>query len=152
MQVLKNRLLVEFEAPPTRSKSGLIIIPDEAKDASYTGKVIAIGPEQWNVRVGERVVFSRYAGVPIKNVVGEPMQAIVDDSEVLAVVVDEEIRYDRETIAITGKQLQQMLYGLGYKDLTSDEEVITYVNYVHASDTLYVTVERQLQEVVVNGK
>lgn len=146
MQVLKNRVLVEFEKPLERTRSGLIVIPLEARDPSYTGTVIAIGPEQWNVRVGERIVFSRYAGVPIKEDAGHPVQAIVDDHEILAVVVDEELRFDRETIAITGKQLKQMLYGLGYTDVESLYNNVTYVNYVHKSDTLYVTLERTLVE------
>lgn len=142
MLILKNRILIRFDEIADHTPSGLIIIPDICKDPNYTGTVIAIGPEQMTVKVGDRVVFSRYCGVPIKNVAGQPMEVVVDESEVLAVVVDEELKIERETIAITGVQLQQMLYGLGYVNLTKAETKITYVNYSHEADTLYVTVDK----------
>jgi co-chaperonin GroES (HSP10) len=140
MLVLRNRLLVEFDAPPKTTPSGLIYIPDSALDPSYTGIVLAIGPEQMNICVGDKIVFSRYAGIPIKNIAGEPMQAIVDESEVLAVVVDEYRQAKRTTYAITGAMLRTLVNQHENGDANEEGQLI-YANYKHENDTIYLTFE-----------
>lgn len=132
MLVLKDRLLVELDPPP--STYGLVLIPQESRDPSYTGRVLAVGPEQLELSVGERVVFSRYAGVPIEEKAGKPAKVVVDSREVLAVVEDNELKeLTRTTIAVTGDQLK---FWLG-----ADSSKLLYANYSHDSDTLYVTFE-----------
>lgn len=162
MQILKNRVLVQFDSPPETSRSGLIIIPSEARDPSYTGLVLAIGPEQFNVFVGQRILFSRYAGVPIEhrfvNGSARPtakeksMCVVLDDSEILAVFEHGEgvVRSKRVTFALDMTSIvSEALYREGEEWMPGQATV--YANYVHANDTLYVTIERPLIREVVDA-
>lgn len=71
---LNDRVLVVRVQAETKSAGG-IIIPDTAKEKPQEGNVVAVGPgkrdEKGNrspleVRVGDRVLFSKYAGTEIK--------------------------------------------------------------------------------------
>jgi co-chaperonin GroES (HSP10) len=142
VQILKDRVLVEFESSPSHSPSGLIIIPDEARDPAYVGRVIGIGPEHTTVRVDDRVVFSRHAGVPIYlNQYDKREIAVLDEYEILAVFDDANTEleecYHRVTYAIDPQAL------LDACKASEDFEFgnITYVNYVHEANTLYVTID-----------
>ena len=137
MLVLKDRLLVELDAPP--AMQGLVIIPDSSRDPSYTGKVLAIGPEQLELAVGERVVFSRYAGVPIEEKAGKPVKVIVDSREVLAVLESGPAKLvDRTTVAVSGYWLRSVL---GDPSGEFSSHRLLYVHYDHSTDSLYVTME-----------
>jgi chaperonin GroES len=71
---------------------GSIIIPDTAKEKPQEGKVIAVGPgRQENgkvvplqVKVGDRVLYGKYAGTEIKKDGKEYL--IVRESDILAVI------------------------------------------------------------------
>ena len=53
------------------SKKSTLVMPDAAEEPSRTGKVLAVGPGKredgrvipLDVRIGDRVLFGRYAGV-----------------------------------------------------------------------------------------
>ncbi|MEJ2200738.1 MAG: co-chaperone GroES [Desulfuromonadaceae bacterium] len=71
---LRDRLIVERLEGETRTAGGLII-PDSAKEKPLLGKVVAVGkgtltPEgkvvPLEVKVGDRVLFGKYAGSEIK--------------------------------------------------------------------------------------
>ncbi len=71
---LNDRILVRREEEDTKSKGG-IIIPDTAKEKPIKGKVVACGPgaldEKGNrrsldVKKGDRILFSKYAGTEIQ--------------------------------------------------------------------------------------
>ena len=47
------------EAPTTYGKSGLVR-PDAHRGMHYTGTVIAVGPDAWDVQVGDRVLFDMF--------------------------------------------------------------------------------------------
>lgn len=73
--------------------SGGIFIPDSAKEKSQKGKVIAIGEgklnekserEPMDVKVGEVVLFAKYAGTDVK--VGDENLKIMSVSDVLGVI------------------------------------------------------------------
>ena len=73
--------------------SGGIFIPDSAKEKSQKGKVIAVGEgklnekserEPMDVKVGEVVLFAKYAGTDVK--VGEETLKIMSVSDVLGVI------------------------------------------------------------------
>lgn len=87
------RPLTEEEAG-TKSAAG-IIIPDTVKqEKAEQGVVIAVGPGKWNedgdsriamgVKVGDRVVFSKYGPDEVK--VGEKEYFIVSESSILGVI------------------------------------------------------------------
>ena len=71
---LGDRILVE-PAEEKEVKKGGIIIPDTAKEKPQEGKVVAVGPgkvgddgkrEPVEVKAGDRILFSKYAGAEIK--------------------------------------------------------------------------------------
>ncbi len=71
---LNDRMLVKRVAEETMTKGGLII-PDTAKEKPQRGEVIAVGPGKMgddgkrtplDVKAGDMVLFSKYAGTEIK--------------------------------------------------------------------------------------
>ena len=68
--------------------AGGIILTSSAKEAPQYAEVVAVGPgtkdEDMEVKVGDKVVFSKYAGTEIK-FEGEEY-SIMDQSGILAVV------------------------------------------------------------------
>ena len=73
--------------------SGGIFIPDSAKEKSQKGEVVAVGEGKTNekgerdpmdVKVGEIVLFAKYAGTDVK--VGNETLKIMSVSDVLGVI------------------------------------------------------------------
>lgn len=66
---LADRVLIEPMAAETKTASG-IYIPDTAKEKPQKGKVVAVGPgtkdEQVTVKVGDTVLYGKYAGTELK--------------------------------------------------------------------------------------
>jgi chaperonin GroES len=71
---LNDRVLVRRLAEEQKTAGG-IIIPDTAKEKPQQGEVVAAGPGRMGdygkrtppeVKVGDRVLFSKYAGTEIK--------------------------------------------------------------------------------------
>lgn len=71
---LHDRLVVKQSDPETTTKGG-IVIPDTAEEKPVRGKVLATGPGKraddgktipLQVKVGDEVVFGKYAGTSIK--------------------------------------------------------------------------------------
>lgn len=64
---LADRVLVKTEKTESKTASG-IIIPDTAQEKTQIATVIAIGDdtEKIKVKVGERVMYDKYAGTGIK--------------------------------------------------------------------------------------
>ncbi|MFP4088837.1 MAG: co-chaperone GroES [Cyclobacteriaceae bacterium] len=64
----EDRVLVEPAAAEERTASG-IIIPDTAKEKPQQGTVVAVGPgkkdEPLSVKVGDKVLYGKYAGTEI---------------------------------------------------------------------------------------
>lgn len=74
MKPLHNRILVERLNADEKTASG-IIIPDTAKEKPQEGKVIAAGPGMkdkagnlipMDVKVGDRILFTKYGGTEVK--------------------------------------------------------------------------------------
>jgi len=74
-----------------KTKSG-IVLPDTAKEKPQEGEVVAVGPGKYEkgervpmeVKVGDRVIYSKYGGTEVK-IEGEEY-LILSQSEVLAIV------------------------------------------------------------------
>lgn len=64
---LADRVLVKTEKSESKTASG-IIIPETAQETTQIAKVVAIGDDQEKikVKVGERVLYDKYAGTKIK--------------------------------------------------------------------------------------
>jgi chaperonin GroES len=91
---LQDRLIVKRVAEEEKTKGG-IIIPDTAKEKPIEGKVIAAGNGKvledgkvrpLDVKTGDRVLFSKYAGTEIK-LDGDDV-LIMREEDVLGVVDD----------------------------------------------------------------
>lgn len=88
---LADRVLIE-PIEEKEEKIGSIIIPDTAKEKPQEGKVVAVGPGRQEdgkvvplqVKVGDRVLFGKYAGTEIKKDGKEYL--IVRESDILAVI------------------------------------------------------------------
>ena len=71
---LNDRILVKRLEGEEKTAGG-IIIPDSAKEKPAEGEIIAVGPGKMNdngervavdVKVGDRVLFSKYGGTDVK--------------------------------------------------------------------------------------
>jgi chaperonin GroES len=89
---LHDRILVKRIEDEDKTKGG-IIIPDTAKEKPQEGKVIAVGSGRiddegnvhpLDVQLGNRILFSKYAGTEI-NLEGDE-HLIIREDDVLAVL------------------------------------------------------------------
>jgi chaperonin GroES len=89
---INDRVLVERVGEETKTAGG-IIIPDTAKEKPQEGKVIAVGPGKIGedgkrvapeVKSGDRILFSKYAGTEIK--VGGVEHVFMREDDILAVI------------------------------------------------------------------
>jgi chaperonin GroES len=71
---LNDRIIVKLLEEEEKTAGG-IIIPDTAKEKPQEGKVVAVGPGKlddagnrtaMDVKEGDRILFSKYAGTEIK--------------------------------------------------------------------------------------
>jgi len=91
---LGDRVIATRLGQEEKTKGG-IIIPDSAQEKPQEGKVLAVGAGKRmkdgtltppDVKKGDRILFSKYAGVEIK-VEGED-RLILNESEILGVLED----------------------------------------------------------------
>ena len=84
---LADRVLIEPLEAETKTASG-IIIPDTAKEKPQKGKVVAVGKgtkdEPMTVKVGETVLYGKYAGTELKYDGKDYL--IMRESDILAIV------------------------------------------------------------------
>jgi chaperonin GroES len=89
---LQDRVIVKRVEEEEKTKGG-IIIPDSAKEKPAEGKVIAVGKgkvgedgklQPLDVKVGDRILFSKYAGTEVK-VDGEE-NLIMREDDILGVI------------------------------------------------------------------
>ena len=84
---LADRVLVEA-APAEEKTAGGIIIPDTAKEKPQRGKIVAVGAgkkdEPMSVKVGDSVLYGKYAGTEI-TIEGKEY-LIMRESDIFAVI------------------------------------------------------------------
>jgi chaperonin GroES len=89
---LRDRVLIKRIEEKEQKRKG-IIIPDTAKEKPMEGKVIAIGRgrvdedgkrQALEVKVGDRVLFGKYAGTEVK--IDGVEHVILKEEEVLGIV------------------------------------------------------------------
>ncbi|GAB6162023.1 co-chaperone GroES [Desulfothermus naphthae] len=92
LKPLHDRVLVKRLEEEEKTKGG-IIIPDTAKEKPIKGEVIAVGPGrltddgkriEMSVKVGDKVMFSKYAGTEVK-IEGEEY-LIMREDDIVAII------------------------------------------------------------------
>ena len=91
LKPLADRVILKpIEAEET-TKSG-IILPDSAKEKPQEAEVVAVGPGkiedgkkmEMSVKVGDKVIYSKYAGDDIK--IDGKEYTIIEEEKILAIV------------------------------------------------------------------
>jgi chaperonin GroES len=84
---LGNRLLIKPIVEEKKSEGG-IVLPDSAKEKPQKAEVKEVGKleEDYDIKVGDKVIFSKYAGTEIK--IDDEDYIIIDIDDVLAKVED----------------------------------------------------------------
>jgi chaperonin GroES len=94
LRPLGDRVVIEPTPREEMTKSG-IVLPDTAKEKPQEGKVLAVGPgrllddgkrETVDVKVGDKVLYAKYAGTEFK--VDDNELLIVSQKDILAIVAD----------------------------------------------------------------
>jgi chaperonin GroES len=89
---LNDRVLVIRLDKENKTKGG-IIIPDTAKEKPQKGRVVAVGPGErgedgkrfpLDVKEGDHVIFSKYAGTEIK--ISDIEHVFMKETDILAVL------------------------------------------------------------------
>ena len=92
LQPLGDRVVVEREEAESRTAGG-IVLPDSAKDKPARGVIVSVGDGRTldngskaplQVKVGDRVLFSSYAGDAFK--VGELELLLMREEDILAII------------------------------------------------------------------
>ena len=83
MHPTRNLLLILADKPRTRTELGLYL-QEEWKTLPHTGTVQEVGPLVTDVKVGDRVLFERYASIIL-----EGDNRLCQESHVLAIIKDE---------------------------------------------------------------
>ncbi|MFB6276597.1 MAG: co-chaperone GroES [Cyanobacteria bacterium SW_9_44_58] len=89
---LADRVFVKLSEQEEKTAGG-ILLPDTAKEKPQVGEIVAVGPGKRNddgsrtepeVKVGDQVLYSKYAGTDIK--LGNEDYVLLSEKDILAVV------------------------------------------------------------------
>lgn len=89
---LQDRVIVKRLAEEEKTKGG-IIIPDSAKEKPQQGKVVAVGKGKiaddgklikLDVKAGDRILFSKYAGAEVK--IEDEEHLIMREDDILGII------------------------------------------------------------------
>jgi len=93
MQPLGDRVIIKPLEAEEKTKGG-IVLPDTAKERPQEGKVLAVGKgkvlengaiQPLEVKVGDRILYSKYAGNEITTKDGEEL-LIIKEEDILAII------------------------------------------------------------------
>lgn len=89
---LGERVFVKVSASEEKTAGG-ILLPDTAKEKPQVGEIVAVGPGKRNddgsrqeleVNIGDKVLYSKYAGTDIK--LGTEEYVLLSEKDILAIV------------------------------------------------------------------
>lgn len=89
---LGDRVFIKVSASEEKTAGG-ILLPDNAREKPQVGEIAAVGPGKRNddgsrqpldIEVGDKVLYSKYAGTDIK--LGTDEYVLLSEKDILAVV------------------------------------------------------------------
>lgn len=89
---LGDRVFVKISEAEEKTAGG-IILPDNAKEKPQVGEIVQVGPgkrsddgsrQEMEVKVGDKVLYSKYAGTDIK--LGNDDYVLLSEKDILAIV------------------------------------------------------------------
>lgn len=83
LQPLGDYVVAVGEEASAKTKSGLYL-PGNAQEKPKTAKIVAVGPNAKQVKVGERIVYKSYSTTEVK--VGDDEFILVKEEDILATV------------------------------------------------------------------
>ena len=92
VQPLGDRVFIKISEAEEKTAGG-ILLPDAAQEKPQVGEIVAVGPGKRNddgsraeldVKVGDKVLYSKYAGTDIK--LGSEEYILLAEKDILAVV------------------------------------------------------------------
>jgi len=83
IQPLADYVVAQAEKAETKTASGLYL-PDKAQEKPKTAKVVAVGPDVKQVKVGDRILYKAYSTTEVK--IGSEDFILVKEEDVLATV------------------------------------------------------------------
>lgn len=81
---LLDNVAIQIAEAENVTASGIIIAETAEKEAPSQGKVLEIGKDVKGVKVGDMVIFSKYAANQVK--IGESEFLIVPEKDILAIL------------------------------------------------------------------
>ncbi|NLM13835.1 MAG: co-chaperone GroES [Epulopiscium sp.] len=91
LRPLGDRVVIKQLEAEEKTKSG-IVLPNQAKEKPQEAEVVAVGPGgvvdgkeiKMEVKVGDRVIYSKYAGTEVK--IDDEEYIVLRQSDILAIV------------------------------------------------------------------
>lgn len=89
---LGDRVFIKVSASEEKTAGG-ILLPDTAKEKPQIGEIVSVGPGKRNddgsrqepeIKVGDKVLYSKYAGTDIK--LGTDEYVLLSEKDILAIV------------------------------------------------------------------
>jgi chaperonin GroES len=82
---LADRVMVKLEKNEAKTAGG-IIIPDTAQEKTQTGVVVAVGDDKEviTVKVGDKVMYDKYAGTQVK--IDQDEHLIIKMADIIATI------------------------------------------------------------------
>ncbi len=89
---LGDRVFVKVSASEEKTAGG-ILLPETAKEKPQVGEIVAVGPgkrsedgsrQEPEVKIGDKVLYSKYAGTDIK--LGTEEYVLLSEKDILAIV------------------------------------------------------------------
>jgi chaperonin GroES len=83
IQPLADYVVAEQEKAEAKTASGFYL-PDAAKEKPKTSKVVAVGKDVKNVKIGDRIIYKSYSSTDVKHDGTEYM--LIKEEDILATV------------------------------------------------------------------
>lgn len=83
LQPLADYVVAQAEEAETKTASGLYL-PEKSAEKPKTAKVVAVGKDAKQVKVGDRIVYKSYSTTEVK--VGSDEYILVKEEDILATV------------------------------------------------------------------